>query len=150
MEEFSSHGAQVNVRECGTKKLWSNSPPRCYCVFVPAAAEGRVLFVCFFLSPRGCPLSSMGTVGTLAECNSPGCFPYLCSISSSAWAGKFKCSVTLTPWRLSLYRQSDPPTKILLPREDLSHFPIKKRVFQSVARGQKTFLFFFPNWKEWL
>ena len=112
-------------------------------LFLQLLKEGFCLLVVFFssLSPRGCPLSSTGTVGTLAESNSPGCFPYRCSISSSAWVGKFKCSVTLTPWGLSLYRQSDPPTKILLPREALTHFPIKKRVSHSVA-GDRNISFF--------
>lgn len=117
-------------------------------LFLQLLKEGFCLFCwVFFLFPGGCPLSAAETVGTLAESNSPGCFPYLCSISSSARAGKFKCSVTLTPRGLSLYRQSDPPTKILLPREDLTHFPIKKRVFHSVAGDRKHF-FFSLNWKE--
>lgn len=97
----------AELRECHTEKLWPNSPPHCYCVFVLAFLWGKVLVVGFFFfqSPRACPLSSTGTAGTLAESNSPGCFPYLCSISSSALAGKFKCSVMLTPWGLSLFTQ---------------------------------------------
>lgn len=89
--------------------------------FVPAAAEGRVLFVAFsvfffsFLSLPGAALYLLQEkVATLAESNSPGCFSYLCSISSSSWAVKFKCSVMLTPQGLSLYCQNNPSTEILL------------------------------------
>lgn len=118
-------------------------------LFLQLLQKGFCLFCFVFFSlSQGLPfIFRRNSWYTLAESNSPGCFPYLCSISSSARAGKFKCSVTLTPWRLSLYRQSDPPTKILLPREDLTHFPINKRVFRSVAGDRKHF-FFSPNWKE--